>query len=310
MSHIPTKSQFSSRETSINLSLPYYTRCALVVLLFVSSIAISFFAGRSGIPHKVVSDKCQPNIDLPLHKHTFVYNQTFAEGGPAADEAWESLFPSQGGFFRHPTISRGRANFAIFHQLHCLDKIREAYWTLYDGRVAAHDGAPAVVFDPDSLPFHSTPPHVGHCVDLIRNALVCRPDTTLEFKDKELGGVTGFGTEHVCVDWNQLVEWVSQWENYGKDSAGTSKASTSRKGSGGSGLPSKGSSGLPSTGSSGLPSKGSSGLPSTGSSGLPSKGSSGLPSKGSSGLPSKGSSGLPAKRSFGSASKFLWGKLG
>ena len=62
MSHIPTKSQFSSREGSITLSLPCYTRCALVVLLFVSSIAVSFFAGRSGIPHKGVPSECQPNI--------------------------------------------------------------------------------------------------------------------------------------------------------------------------------------------------------------------------------------------------------
>ena len=189
---------------------------------------------------------------MPLHRHTFAFNQTFAEGGPVADEAWESLFPSQGGFFRHPTISRERANFAVFHQLHCLDKIREAYWVLYDGRVAARDGAPAAVFDPDNLPFHSTPPHISHCVDLVRNALICRPDTTLELKDKEAGGVTGFGTEQLCVNWDKLVEWVSEWENY--DKPDTREASTSRKGSSGSDLPSKGSSGLPSKGSSGLPS--------------------------------------------------------
>ena len=221
---------------------------------------------------------------MPLHRHTFAFNQTFTEGGPAADEAWESLFPSQGGFFRHPTISRKRANFAVFHQLHCLDKIREAYWVLYDGRVAARDGTPAAVFDPDNLPFHSTPPHIGHCVDLIRNALICRPDTTLELKDKAVGGVTGFGTEHLCVNWDQVVEWVSQWENYGKDSQDTSDASISQKESGGSGLP---------TQLSGLPSKGSSGLPSKGSSGLPSKGSSGLPPKRI--LDKHGGLGLPPK---------------
>lgn len=221
---------------------------------------------------------------MALHKHTFVFNQTFAEGGSAADAAWESLFPSQGGFFRHPTISPERANFAVFHQLHCLDKIRETYWLLYDGLVATRDGTPVTaLFDPDNLPFHSTPPHISHCVDLVRNALICRPDTTLELKDKEIGGVTGFGTEHLCVDWDQVVGWVSQWENYGKDSPDTGGTSTSRKGSGGSG---------------------GSGIP-TQLSGLPHKGASGLPSKGSSGLPSKGSSGLPSKRSSGFSKRFL-----
>lgn len=69
-------------------------------------------------------------------------------------------------------------------------------------------------FDPDQdLAFMLSPPHVRHCIDLIRNALFCRPDTTIELKDEKLGGVTGFGTEHMCVDWENLVDWVSVWEN-------------------------------------------------------------------------------------------------
>lgn len=45
---------------------------------------------------------------------------------------------------------------------------------------------------------------------------MCQPDLTVEIKDEELGGVTGFGTEHVCVDWRQLVDWTSEWEAYGQ----------------------------------------------------------------------------------------------
>ena len=41
---------------------------------------------------------------------------------------------------------------------------------------------------------------------------MCRPDLTVEVKNEELGGVTGFGTEHECIDWKQLLDWMSQWE--------------------------------------------------------------------------------------------------
>ena len=43
---------------------------------------------------------------------------------------------------------------------------------------------------------------------------MCRPDLTVETKNEQLGGVTGFGTEHQCKDWAQLLSWVSSWEDY------------------------------------------------------------------------------------------------
>lgn len=56
--------------------------------------------------------------------------------------------------------------------------------------------------------------HIRHCIDLLRNSIMCTPDLTVETKNKELGGVTGFGTEHECKDWGQLLSWVSEWENH------------------------------------------------------------------------------------------------
>ena len=69
----------------------------------------------------------------------------------------------------------------------------------------------------EDLPMMSSPPHVRHCIDLIRNSLICQPDTTVEIKDKEIGGVTGFGTEHQCRDWDQLVSWTTEWQTYQQD---------------------------------------------------------------------------------------------
>jgi hypothetical protein len=54
--------------------------------------------------------------------------------------------------------------------------------------------------------------HIRHCIDLLRQSLMCNADLTVELKDEQLGGVTGFGTVHQCVDWPKLLEWMPSWE--------------------------------------------------------------------------------------------------
>lgn len=59
--------------------------------------------------------------------------------------------------------------------------------------------------------------HIRHCIDLLRQTLTCQLDTTVELKNTDLGGVTGFGTQHQCKDWKQLMQWTSKWEDYDPD---------------------------------------------------------------------------------------------
>ena len=65
-------------------------------------------------------------------------------------------------------------------------------------------------------PPHSdlSPVHIRHCIELLRLALMCRPDTTIEKKNETLGGITGFGTEHQCQSWSELLGWVSDWQDW------------------------------------------------------------------------------------------------
>jgi len=183
----------------------YFSIRALVCLILVGTLA--FVSGRysgskgfKGIPE--LSDTVQ----------VFRYNRTFGElPSNYSNQAWHDLFPEQGGFFKHPTIAPQRSAFAVFHQLHCLNSIREGYWSVYQ---AATEGRRIV---DDDLPIMSTPSHIRHCIDLLRNTLMCQPDTTVELKNKTLGGVTGFGTEHQCKDWNQLVRWTKKWQAYEQD---------------------------------------------------------------------------------------------
>jgi hydroxylamine reductase (hybrid-cluster protein) len=73
-----------------------------------------------------------------------------------------------------------------------------------------------IVLDEEEMPKMSSPNHFKHCVDLIRQALMCQPDLTLELKNEMMGGVAGFGTEHVCTNWGKLMEFVERWEDWGR----------------------------------------------------------------------------------------------
>lgn len=54
--------------------------------------------------------------------------------------------------------------------------------------------------------------HVRHCIDLLRQSLMCLADTTVEVKDDVRGGVRGFGVEHRCSDWEELGDLMGKWQ--------------------------------------------------------------------------------------------------
>ena len=58
------------------------------------------------------------------------------------------------------------------------------------------------------LPDHSTPWHTRHCIDFLRQALMCHADTTIEYVVPNLHGIVGFGVEHQCKSWDQLRRWT------------------------------------------------------------------------------------------------------
>ena len=93
------------------------------------------------------------------------------------------------------------------------DAIRHGYWTTLDAALAGEKKREG------DFPFMSSPAHMRHCMDLLRHALMCQADRTIEVKDEVKGGVTGFGVEHECVDWRQLIGWVERWESFGQAAA-------------------------------------------------------------------------------------------
>lgn len=58
---------------------------------------------------------------------------------------------------------------------------------------------------------HARPAHVRHCIDYLRQTLMCHSDTNLEPIDKGLDGVTGFGSDKQCWDFSRLADWAGEW---------------------------------------------------------------------------------------------------
>lgn len=89
----------------------------------------------------------------------------------------------------------------VFHQLHCLRGIQEAFY--------------ALVKDPTSEPALA---HVNHCIDYIRVGVMCYGDTALEgqstYSSKDRAN--GNGSNHVCKDFGALLEWANDRSSHKK----------------------------------------------------------------------------------------------
>jgi hypothetical protein len=87
----------------------------------------------------------------------------------------------------------------VFHQLHCLAELRYALHSLQNG---------------DDT--YKTPPrHLDHCLDYIRESLMCNGDTTIETPsrierkgDHFVGGVDGANVVHSCRDWDAIFSFA------------------------------------------------------------------------------------------------------
>ncbi|KAH7412345.1 hypothetical protein DE146DRAFT_642852 [Phaeosphaeria sp. MPI-PUGE-AT-0046c] len=162
------------------------------------NLYLAFSAGKSA-----VSD---PNLIQVSHlSKTLQYNRTFTNPPDnQTNAAWHELYPRRGTFFTHAPEAPQRSTLSVFHQIHCLDGIRHAYWQSMN---AALEGKRLHEKD---IPMMSSPSHMRHCIDLLRQSLMCNADRTIEVKDDK-GDVLGFGTTHKCVDWSKMIRKIEEW---------------------------------------------------------------------------------------------------
>ncbi|KAI0907267.1 hypothetical protein F4823DRAFT_28214 [Ustulina deusta] len=98
------------------------------------------------------------------------------------------------------------ASLDVFHQLHCVDLLRKSlHREYYDQHEGSFAGAPE----------HIVQGHLEHCVETLRQTLMCHGDISLltyNWVEGRSMPHPNFNTVHTCKKWDTLVKW-----NMGRD---------------------------------------------------------------------------------------------
>ncbi|KAK3319878.1 hypothetical protein B0T19DRAFT_445666 [Cercophora scortea] len=108
----------------------------------------------------------------------------------------ENDFIGGGGFFQNPDVSPKPYVFSAYHQLHCVSSIWRAYWAAVQGTEPEHDAGVG---------------HVRHCIDYLRQSLMCLADTNQEPMDEKLKASTGFGVTRMCRSYDRSTAFADEW---------------------------------------------------------------------------------------------------
>ncbi|KAM7186284.1 protein of unknown function (DUF3328) domain containing protein [Rhypophila sp. PSN 637] len=193
-------------------------RALAIVTIAVMGFLAGLLAGRmSSKPSESEMDwfSTPGSVDA-----TFKYNRAFSMATSNDSEAlWGHLFPPDQGFIRHPSLTKATPMvLSVFHQLHCLNSIRHGYY--YSQTT---DGDKFTNINPsnahqDTGNQHNThtrhdasPSHIRHCLDNLRQSLMCHVDTNMEPTVPELGGATGFGVPRKCRNYERVKAWAEVW---------------------------------------------------------------------------------------------------
>ncbi|KAI0787537.1 hypothetical protein C8Q74DRAFT_1366397 [Fomes fomentarius] len=118
-----------------------------------------------------------------------------AVGAPSNQE-WLSIASPSIGYIRLGPEDRTFV-ISMFHELHCLRMINGAFSKMKGANVG----------------------HIKHCLNYVRQGVLCNPDLTLEpgnFEERDFE-VERLGGTHLCKNWNPIYEWVDNnfetWAN-------------------------------------------------------------------------------------------------
>jgi len=144
--------------------------------------------------------------DIPIKEVQFQFPTDYGDTGDLGDRLWKEMMPLGAGFLRVPfprmydmpssKLIPGDYQLAeiysmsITHQLHCLAVLRHVImkYEVHSKSRFAGDG------------------HEYHCLDYIRQAILCAGDTTLDHAEgsDRKSGFSGAGATHQCRDWEAI----------------------------------------------------------------------------------------------------------
>ncbi|KAK1993872.1 hypothetical protein LX36DRAFT_537726, partial [Colletotrichum falcatum] len=92
-------------------------------------------------------------------------------------------------------------NLNVFHSLHCLNMLRKY---LYRSHYNATYTGPELESQLD---------HMSHCIDVLRESLICNGDIAIITYDWRKGHKLpwpNFKVEHECKNWDKILRWSKE----------------------------------------------------------------------------------------------------
>ncbi|KAK6544808.1 hypothetical protein TWF694_001490 [Orbilia ellipsospora] len=175
-----------------------------------------FDSGRNGMQIWLPELQIPSLGNVPLiwtDEMSVFLNRTTKEGVAISDKAWDTLMPNGRGFISLAKLKENNTNYQIpelliqldngashtgkfaisaFHQIHCLSIVVKGYYQALGSE--KHDVS-----------------HIDHCLEYLRHSIMCSADTALEPWKAEEGGVDGWGTTHMCRDYDELFKWAEAY---------------------------------------------------------------------------------------------------
>jgi len=209
--------------------VPIFSMCLVGLGVWIGSKWVfnaDSFCARHETQYSPILRDVDMSIQMVRFNGSLLKENSFRKtAGPEVDAAWESLGvgyrslaispedapetglapdqvkinPKYGGGFP--------ANVEGLHHLHCLNLVRQALWYNFEYYHAKGQGA---FINDDNILRH----HVSHCLDVVRQRLMCQPDTGV------LGQVwwnpefptpfVDFNTMHKCKNFDAIRQWAEE----------------------------------------------------------------------------------------------------
>jgi len=208
---------------------PYSRRNDQVIWLVVFVVtAVVFFVGGYGMSEYMRNSSIQIRPgkngllpaqsfipDIPTQEVVFEFPTDYGDDGIFGDKLWKEMMPIGAGFVRVPNPRQYDMpaskpmlddpedaeiySISMTHQLHCLAVLRHVIREYAKGNKSRFAGAG----------------HEYHCLDYIRQSILCAGDTTLDYAEMSdgyglagSGGFSGAGSKHQCRDWNAIRDFM------------------------------------------------------------------------------------------------------
>ncbi|KAJ6276525.1 hypothetical protein J3E71DRAFT_245706 [Bipolaris maydis] len=191
-------------------------------MMFIAiTLVVVILTGIFGLMRPVSVEFPLLNPNLRQETHIFRQDTRYTDDTSEGDVEWDKLVPNDGlgfvrvedehkyglhGGYQYKNKSEHYTAFtvAMYHQLHCVMTLRQAFLSLYQGREVYSDKAHETNLN-ETEKMHMRYQHANHCFDYLRQAIMCYADTTLE-------GVDELGLTHQCKRWDEFERWYHKYK--------------------------------------------------------------------------------------------------